>query len=306
MRGNDFMELRAFELVARRLSFSRAADEIGMSRATLSQIVKNLECKLGVRLLNRTTRSVTLTDAGGEFLELLSPALTELVYAVSNMDKFRDSPSGRIKILCSHLAADLFLRPILPGFSEKYPDITLEINIEDGQRNIVSSGFDAAVRPEDQVPPEMMRLKLGDAQRQILVASPKYIAREGRPQRAAQLSAHRCIGIGTQHSIDGYGWRLVSDGVDGEVEIAAPLVVNDHRFALESALAGMGIALLPESVVNQYLVIGEFEQILSGVYSELPAYYLCYPRQNFATLAFRTFIKTCTRSTGDVDAVAVA
>lgn len=285
------MELRAFELVARRLSFSRAADEIGMSRATLSQIVKNLETRLGVRLLNRTTRSVALTDAGHELLERLSPALNELVHAVGNIDKFRDSPSGRIRIVAAHLAADLYLKPLIPQFSEKFPDVVLEISIEEGQHDLVSRGFDAAVRAEGQIDMDMVGVKLGDNQKQILVAAPNYVQREGRPNAAADLSSHRCIGIRSGGDGHGYGWNIANGEIDGEVEIGAPLIVNDHRFALEAALSGMGIALLPEAIVRAHIVSSQFEHILPGFTSEIPAYYLCYPKQNFATLAFRSFIK---------------
>lgn len=296
MRGNDFMELRAFELVARRLSFSRAADEIGMSRATLSQIVKNLETRLGVRLLNRTTRSVALTDAGHELLERLSPALNELVHAVGNIDKFRDSPSGRIRIVATHLAADLYLKPLVPHFSEKFPDVNLEISIEEGQQDIVSRGYDAAVRAEGQLEMDMVGVKLGDRQKQILVAAPTYIQREGRPNSVAELATHRCIGIRSGVDGQGCGWNIASSDKHGEIEIDAPLIVNDHRFALEAALSGMGIALLPEVIVQPYIENARFEWLLPEFANDLPAYYLCYPKQNFATLAFRSFIKLASES----------
>ncbi|MFA7585763.1 MAG: LysR family transcriptional regulator [Novosphingobium sp.] len=292
MRGNDFMELRAFELVARRLSFSRAAEEIGMSRATLSQIVKNLENRLGVQLLNRTTRSVALTDAGHELLDRLSPALNELVNAVGNIDKFRNSPSGKIRILSSQIAADLYLKPLIPFFSQRYPDVNLEISIEEGQHDLVSRGFDAALCAEGQIDLDMITVKLGDGHSQILVAAPEYIRREGKPQTIHDLASHRCIGLRSGNGTNGVGWKFSNVGAEGEVEIATPLIVNDHRFALESALSGMGIALLPEVLVTPYLKGGQFDRLFAGLSSAMPAYHLAYPKQNFATLAFRSLIKT--------------
>lgn len=292
MRGNDFMELRAFELVARKLNFSRAAEEIGMSRGALSQIVKNLENRLGVQLLNRTTRSVALTDAGHELLERLSPALHELVNAVGNVEKFRDSPSGRIRILSAQLSADLYLKPLIPFFCERFPDVTLEICIEDGNHDLVSRGFDAAVRPEGQIDMDMIQVKLGDGHNQILVASPGYIQRMGSPKSIAELTAHRCIGLRSGVGEPASGWKFPNVGADGAIEIETSLVVNDHRFALEAALSGMGIALLPETLVSRLLEAAEFEHLLPGLSAKMPAHYLAYPRQAFATLAFRSLIKS--------------
>ena len=290
MRGNDFMELRAFELVARRLSFSRAAEEIGMSRAALSQIVKNLELRLGVRLLNRTTRSMSLTDAGYELLERLSPALNELVNAVGNIDKFRDMPSGKIRVLACYLGADLYLNSLLPAFSEIAPDVIMEVHIDDAQQDLVSRGFDAAVRPEGQIEMDLIAVKLGTEQPQIIVASANYVQRAGRPQNVAELDLHPCIGIRTNAFGHGCSWKLDADGECLMLSISGPLIVNNHSFAMQAVLADMGLALVPEYIARPHLDSGRIEQLMPHHTGKVPAFFLCYPKQNFSTLAFRSFV----------------
>ncbi len=296
MRGNDFMELRAFELVARRLSFSRAADEIGMSRAALSQIVKNLEQRLGVRLLNRTTRSMSLTDAGNELLERLSPALNELVNAVGNIDKFRDAPSGRIRLLTGHLAADLYLKTLLPEFAAIAPDVIVELHIEDVPQDLVSRGFDAALRPEGEIEMDMIGVKLGNEQRQIIVASANYVQRAGRPQSLAELDLHPCIGIRATAYSQGCFWKIETAGESLMVNINGPLMVNNHSFAMQAVLADMGLAMVPEYLARPYIETGRVEQLVPSSIGKLPAFHLCYPKQNFSTLAFRLFVDFIQRS----------
>jgi DNA-binding transcriptional LysR family regulator len=290
VRGNDFMELRAFELVARRLSFSRAADEIGISRAALSQIVKSLEVRLGIQLLNRTTRSVGLTDAGYELLERLSPALNELVNAVGNIEKFRDRPSGRIRVLSCHLGADLYLKPMLPGFSRDFPDVTMELHIDDSLDDIVSRGFDAAVRPEGQIEMDMIGVKLGSPHEQIMAVSANYVQRAGRPQSLADLNEHRCIGVKSNMVGQGTSWRLDAGSEHCSVTINGPMVVNNHTFALQMVLADMGIAVLPQFLVANHLESGRVERLFPEFSSALPAFYLCHPKQSFSTIAFRSFV----------------
>jgi DNA-binding transcriptional LysR family regulator len=290
MRNNDFMELRAFELVARRLSFSRAADEVGMTRATLSQTVKNLELRLGVRLLNRTTRSVSLTDAGYELLERLSPALNELVDAVSNIEKFRDSPSGRVRILACNLGADLYLKNLLPAFSERFPDVTIEIHIEEGNGDLISRGFDAAVRPEGQIEMAMMGVKLGCAHEQIIVASGNYIQRAGRPEQLSELENHRCIGVRSNVFGQGAAWKLENGSDQFVADISGMLIVNNHSFAMQGVLGDMGIALIPKFIAQPYLENGRVQQLIPEMTGNLPSFYLYYPKQNFATIAFRSFV----------------
>ena len=181
MRGSDFMELRAFELVARRMSFSKAAEDLGISKSAISQTIQNLEQRLGVRLLNRTTRSVALTDAGYELLMKLSPAMLELVSAVDNLEKFRDTPAGNVKIVTCRLGAHLYVERIIGKFTEKYPEITLEISTNDEAPDLISHGFDAGIREEGLIDMDFIALKLPDVCGLCLVAAPQYISQNGLP-----------------------------------------------------------------------------------------------------------------------------
>ena len=290
MRNNEFLELRAFERGARQLSVSRAADEVGMTRATLSQTVKNLELRLGVRLLNRTTRSVSLTDPGYELLARLGPALNELVDAVSNIEKFRDSTSGRIRILACNLGADLYLRSLLPEFSDRFPDVTIEIHIEEGNGDLISRGFDAAVRPEGQIEMAMKGVKLGCEQDQIIVASANYIQRAGRPEQLHELDDHRCIGVRSNVLGQGSAWKL-DDGSDKlSFDISGMLVVNNHSFAMQGVLGDMGVALIPKFIAQPYLESGRVERLMPHLKGNLPPFFMYYPKQNFTTIAFRAFV----------------
>ncbi|WP_157220763.1 LysR family transcriptional regulator [Flavisphingomonas formosensis] len=290
MRGSDFMELRAFELVARNLSFSKAAQDIGMSRAALSHIVKNLETRLGISLLRRTTRSVALTDAGRELLERLSPALHGLVNAVENVDRFRLQPAGRVRILCSRLAAALYLDAIFPSFAMAQPDVALDIHVSDAPGDHVSLGFDAAIQAEGQLDRDMIGLKLADGCDQILVASPAYLHSAGHPIQPSDLEHHRCLIVGPNPGQRNACWELLKDNRSASVEISGPLSINDHDLAMNAAIRGMGIALLPEPLVALPIAESKLARVLHGYAGREPAMYLCYTKQANPTLAFRSFI----------------
>lgn len=290
MRGNHFMELRAFELVARRLSFSQAAEDLGVSKAALSQIVKNLEQRVGVRLLNRTTRSVALTDAGRELLGRLSPALLDLVNAVDNIEKFRNKPSGVIRLKSCQLGLDMHLKPILGIFSKELPEIALEINVQDGDIDMVANGFDAAIRPEGQIDLDLIGLKIGKAHKQIFVTSPKYIAAVGKIENHTELSTHKCVSVRQSKHGQSAGWRYAHDGRMFVTEPKGPLIVNDYRLAMEAVASEWGITLVPEIYAQPYLKSSDVVQILKDCNSELPPFYLCYPKQELTTNAFRSFV----------------
>lgn len=290
MRGSDFMELRAFELVARNLSFSKAAEDIGMSRAALSQIVKSLETRLGVSLLRRTTRSVALTDAGRELLDRLSPALHGLVNAVENVDRFRLQPAGRVRILCPRIAAVLYLNAVIPCFAKVQPDVALDIHISDAHADHVSQGFDAAIRAEGELDKDMIGLKLADGYDQILVASPGFLQSKGHPVEPSDLKHHRCLTVGQNSGHRNVCWELRKHSRSASVEISGPLSINDHVLVMHAAIRDMGIALLPEPLVARPVAEGRLVRVLDGYAGREAALYLCYTKQANPTLAFRSFI----------------
>ncbi len=290
MRGNHFMELRAFELVARRLSFSQAAADLGVSKAALSQIVKNLEQRVGVRLLNRTTRSVALTDAGSELLARLSPALLDLVNAVDNIEKFRNKPSGVIRIKSCQLGIDMHLRPILGIFSKELPEISLEINVQDGDIDMVANGFDAAIRPEGQIDLDLIGVKIGKTHKQVFVVSPDYLESSGNLENHTDLRSHKCVSVRQSKHGQSAAWRYAYDGRFFVIEPKGPLIVNDYKLAMEAVTSGWGISLVPLIYAEPYLKSGQAQQILADCVSDIPPFYLCYPKQELTTNAFRSFV----------------
>jgi DNA-binding transcriptional LysR family regulator len=286
MRSQDFMELRAFELVSRRLSFSRAAEDLGMSRGALSALVKNFEKRLGIQLLIRTTRSVTLTDAGEQLLERLSPALQELVRAVAHMDEFRQRPRGRIRLLTCQIGAELCLRHIVPAFSIAEPDVILDIQIESRPATTWPQGVDAAIRIEGAIDRDLLTVPMCAPSRLVLVASDNYIQRHGRPAALDDLRGHSWIEV-SGGSV-GLGSLKALGLTHEDMHPRTVLASDDYRFALDMARQDLGICLIPE-ILLQELGWTAVEQILPDIAMPLAAYHLCYPAHLCASPAFRSF-----------------
>jgi DNA-binding transcriptional LysR family regulator len=290
MRGADFMELRAFELVARNASFTKASEELGVSRAALSQSVKALEQRLGVQLLMRTTRSVSLTDAGRELLDRLSPALLTLVSAVDNIDRYRERPTGHVRVVSDRVGAALFLHPSIAEFSAAYPGITQEFAVDSGHDDFVGAGFDGALREDGHIALDMVAVALGRAKRRILVANASYLASRGAPCGAADLETHSCIMVRKAHNVQIANWTFFT-GERTTVSNAKPaLVVNDEMMAIDSVAARAGIALVIEDLVKDKIESGEFVRVLDDSFAPGPTYRLCYPKHRFQKVAFKTFV----------------
>ncbi len=289
MRGSEFMELRVFELVARRKSFSKAADDLGVSRSSITQTIQNLEQRLGVRLLNRTTRSVALTEAGHEFLVKLSPAMLELLSAVDNLEKFRDTPSGTVKLVACTLGAHLYIEPLIGAFTQKYPDITLEITTNDQAPDLISHGFDAAVREEGMIDLDFVALNLPVVCKQCLVASPDFIVQRGTPHTLEALESCLCINVRRFGHGHAKTWELLRGEEHKTVNLGKPLVVNNHEMAVTAALQGAGICLVPETAVAEHLKQGRLVCVFPEWRARLPNFKLCYPKLNHKTVAFTIF-----------------
>jgi DNA-binding transcriptional LysR family regulator len=288
MRSQEFMELRAFELVAHKLSFSRAAEEIGMSRAALSALVRNFEQRLGLQLLTRTTRSVALTDAGQQLLDRLSPALRQLVTAVEHIDQFRERPRGRITLSTCPLGAELYIKPMHPAFRQAQPEVTLDIHVDHGASDDHIHGFDAAVRPEGCIDKDLVAIQVAAQSEFIFVASQNYIQQHGCPVTLADLSDHQWIDIKAYTGLAGH--RLV-DLRKFALPAENGTSVNDFRLGLELVNADAGFALIPRSVFLDRERDGTLQHIIPEVSFPLPAFYLCYPRHTQSTLAFRAFVE---------------
>jgi DNA-binding transcriptional LysR family regulator len=287
MRRAQFADLNAFVAVAEYASFTKAAERLGLSTAALSQAVRGLEEQLGVRLLNRTTRSVAPTDAGERLLQQLRPLLDGFDAAIESVNAFRERPAGHLRLTMPPPVARFVLAPVLARFLEQYPDIVIETTVESALTDIVAGRYDAGIRRGNLVARDMIAMRVTNDMHYLLVASPDYLARRGRPQTPDDLQAHNCI----RYRLPGGGfipWVFVVDGKTVEFDISGSVVViNDPELVISAALEGIGIAYLYEEYVASLVADGRLVSLLDK--SALPitdGFFLFYPsrRQNPAAL----------------------
>ncbi len=287
MRRSQFAELSAFVAVAEQASFTKAAELLGLSIATLSQTVRTLEEQLGVRLLNRTTRSVAPTDAGERLLTQLRPLLDGFDAAVESVNSFRERPAGHLRLTMPPPVARFVLAPVLARFLKQYPDIVIETTVESTLTDIVAGRYDAGIRRGNLVARDMIAVRVTNDMHYLVVASPEYLALHGRPQTPADLQAHNCI----RYRLPGGGfipWVFVVDGKTVEFDInGSVVVINDPELVISAALEGIGIAYLYEEYVASLVADGRLVSLLDK--SALPitdGFFLFYPsrRQNPAAL----------------------
>jgi DNA-binding transcriptional LysR family regulator len=287
MRGNRFAELSAFVAVAEQASFTKAAGRLGLSTATLSQTVRALETELGVRLLNRTTRSVAPTEAGERLLAQLRPLLDGFDAMIESVNAFRDRPAGQLRLTMPPPAARFVLAPVLGRFLAQYPEIVIETTVESALTDIVAARYDAGIRRGNLVARDMIAVRVTDDMHYLVVASHDYLARHGRPRTPADLQMHNCI----RYRLPGGGfipWLFVVDGKTIEFAVRGSVVVsNDPELVINAALQGIGIAYLYEEYVASHVADGRLVGLLDK--SVLPitdGFFLFYPsrRQNPAAL----------------------
>ena len=290
MRGQEFVELTTFEAVARLLSFSKAAADLGVSAATVSQTIRTLEDKIGVRLLNRTTRSVSVTEAGEELLTRLQPALASVDDAIQVVSTFRESPIGTLRLKIGRFPAMMLVAPLVGRFIRQYPDISLEVVVDDTNTDIVSGRFDAGIHGGTLVEMDMVAIRLTDEFRLVTVASPTYLEQSGgasHPSDVAGLSSIRF-----RMPWDGSVPRALyeRDGERIEVATLGPLIVNDIVLAVRAALDGVGVVQLPRQAVAKFLVDGRLVTILDDWAPVLPGFYLYHSSTRQRPPVLRAFI----------------
>jgi DNA-binding transcriptional LysR family regulator len=292
MRGNHFAELSAFVAVAEQASFTNAARRHGLSTATLSQTVRALETRLGVRLLNRTTRSVAPTDAGERLLSQLRPLLDGFDAAIESVNAFRERPAGHLRLTMPPPVARFVLAPVLARFSQLYPEIVIEATVESGFTDIVAGRYDAGFRRGNLVARDMIATRVSSDMHYLVVASPDYLARRGWPQTPADLSAHNCI----RYRLPGGGfipWVFVADGKTVEFDVQGSVVViNDPELVISAALEGIGIAYLYEDYVASLVADGRLVSLLDkSVLPVTDGFFLFYPSRRQNSAALRAFIE---------------
>ena len=283
-----FSELNAASAIAARKSFRAAAHDLGISSSALSHAIAALESRLGVRLFNRTTRSVSLTPAGEQFLARVNPAMREIANAMHEVNEQRSTPAGLIRINTSEGAGEQILAPIVTGFLRRYSDVQLEIVTEAGLIDIVADGFDAGVRLAELVPRDMISIPIGKTQRHVVVGAPSYLAKRKEPRSPSDLKEHDCIRY-RLHSGSIYRWEFQRRGQDLNLDIAGPLTLDSDRLVLRAALEGVGLAYVSEWSARKAISEGRLVQVLNDWTPPYPGLCLYYPSHRHLAAAMRAF-----------------
>lgn len=292
MAGENYNELSAFVMVARERSFTRAAAQLGVSQSALSQTIRGLEERLGLRLLARTTRSVSPTEAGQRLFGTLAPRFDEIAQELAALSQLRDKPSGTIRINTGEHPAISILQPALRKLLPDNPDIRVEIIVDYGLTDIVAQGYDAGVRLGDQVAKDMIAVRIGPDLRMAVVGSPDYFACHPLPYTPQDLTSHNCIGIRLPTYGGIFPWDLDKDGHEVNVRVEGQLVFNNIGLRLSSALDGLGLAYLPEDQVLPHIADGRLVRVLEDWCEPFPGYHLYYPSRRHASPAFALLVET--------------
>jgi DNA-binding transcriptional LysR family regulator len=289
MSNENFNALAIFTTVARERSFTKAAAIIGVSQSAISQSMSNLEQRIGLRLLTRSTRSVAPTEAGERLLAMIAPRFDEIEAALVALSEMRDKPAGTIRITTGEHPAISILQPALARFLPDYPDINIEINVDYGLIDIVAEGYDAGVRMGEQVALDMIAVRIGPELRMAVVAAPAYFERKPPPQTPQDLTAHNCINTRLPTYGGLFPWGLEKDGREIKVRGEGQLVFNNLGLRLNSALAGLGVAYIPEDQVLPYIAEGRLIRVLEDWCTPFPGYHLYYPSRRHPSAAFTLF-----------------
>jgi len=287
MNRTQFAELNAFLAVAERTNFARAAAHLGIAASTISQTIRSLEERLGMRLLNRTTRSVSLTDAGEKLLQRIRPAITELGAAVEDLNEFRDTPTGTLRLSVTSGAARIVLAPVIKGFLAAYPAIGLDITVDDSDADIVSGRFDAGIRVGRRVARDMQMVRVSEPSRLIAIASPEYLQHHPAPKIPADLQRHNCIGFRKDNQY--MPWEFAKGKSQYEMSVEGTLTVNSMDLVVRAVLDGVGIGYTIESYVADHIAAGRLAPLLADWSSAHHSYYLYYPGRRQLPVPLKVF-----------------
>ena len=277
-------------VVARERSFTRAAAQLGVSQSALSHAMRNLEARLEVRLLTRTTRSVAPTEAGEQLFMRLSPHLLEIEQELTTLRDTRDRPAGNIRLTAGEHAMSAVLWPVLKPFMAQYPDINVEVTVDDGLTDIVDGRFDAGVRLGEQVAKDMIAIRIAPDMRMAVVGSADYLHRFGVPETPEQLDQHRCINMRLPTRGGLYAWEFERDGRELRVRVDGQLILNSLPQRIDAAENGLGLAYVPEDAVQDALAEGRLVRVLEAWCPAFAGYHLYYPSRRQHTSAFSLLI----------------
>lgn len=290
MLKDNFNDLLSFMVVARERSFTRAAAQLGVSQSALSHAMRNLETRLEVRLLTRTTRSVAPTEADEQLLMRLSPHLLEIEQELTALRDTRDRPAGNIRLTAGEHAMSAVLWPVLKPFMAQYPDINVEVTVDNGLTDIVDGRFDAGVRLGEQVAKDMIAVRIAPDMRMAVVGSAEYLQRFGVPETPEQLDQHRCINMRLPTRGGLYAWEFERDGRELRVRVDGQLILNSLPQRIDAAENGLGLAYVPEDAVQDALAESRLVRVLEAWCPAFTGYHLYYPSRRQHTTAFALLI----------------
>ena len=279
-------DLIAFLAVARAQSFTKAAGKLGVSQSALSHTIRGLEERLGLRLLTRTTRSVSPTEAGERLLVSIGPRLDEIESELAALSAFREKPAGTIRINAGEHAADAVLWPALEKLLPDYPDINVEIIVDYGLTDIVAERYDAGVRLGEQVAKDMIAVRVGPDMRMAVVGTPAYFTTRPKPLTPQDLTDHNCINLRLPTYGSVYAWEFEKDRRELRVRVEGQLIFNNIALRLNAVLAGLGLAYMPEDLVEAHLADGRLVRVLEDWCLPFSGYHLYYPSRRHTSPAF--------------------
>ena len=290
MDRGDLANLTAFVAVADHLSFRAAASRLGVTPSALSHTMRQLEERLGLRLLNRTTRSVSLTDAGHRLLERIRPAIEQVASALEDLNEERDRPVGRLRIYAIHTAAAAVIAPIWHRFLTTYPEIHLEVQLGDAPIDIVAKGFDAGIGPRDRAAADMIIVRVMGPMKLAVVGAPSYFARHQKPRTPDDLSRHSCVEY--RRALDGavYEWAFERSGKSRKISVSGRVMVNDPDLAVRAAVDGLGIAYTIVAQAEPFLRSGQLVRVLEEWSPSFGGFFLYYPSHRQVPAALRALI----------------
>jgi DNA-binding transcriptional LysR family regulator len=290
MDRGDLADLTAFVAVADQLSFRGAASRLGVTPSALSHSMRQLEERLGMRLLNRTTRSVAVTDAGLRLLERLRPAISEIAGALEDLNQERQRPVGRLRICAIHLAASAIIAPIWKRFLSTYPDVHLEVAVGEAVIDIVAKGFDAGIGPRDRVPADMIAVRVMGPMKIAVVGAPTYFARRRPPRTPDDLARHICVEYRREADGEVLMWPFERNRKSRRISVDGRVMVNDADLAVRAAVDGLGIAYTGEALAEPFLRSGQLVRVLEDWSPSFEGLFLYYPGHRQVPAALRALI----------------
>ncbi len=290
MKRDELGDLAAFLMVAEERSFTRAAAQLGTSQSSLSHTVRRLEERMGVRLLTRTTRNVSPTEAGEQLVETLRPAFNDIRGRIDALSAMRQKPAGMIRITSSRHAAETILMPAAKRLMAEYPDISIEISIEQRLIDLVAERYDAGVRLGERVEKDMIAVKIGPELRMVVAGSPDYFERHPKPVTPHDLTHHTCINLRLPTLGGLYTWEFEKDGRPLNVRVEGQFICNDVPMIIDAAISGLGLTCLPDDHLGPLVEEGKLVKVLDDWSPPFPGYHLYYPSRRLASPAFALLV----------------